>query len=124
MYGVYLATEYSASKMREFLAEYKGIPEKMIVEINHELTYVDSVFLPIMNGKYGFMSPNGIEEINGFDNVSFFSEGLVVVQMGDNFGVINKKGQEVIPFEYDAISDFHNGLAVVEQNGKMGMELE
>ncbi|MCH2224153.1 MAG: WG repeat-containing protein [Crocinitomicaceae bacterium] len=121
LYGVYLATEYSASKMREFLAEYKGIPEKMIVEINHELTYVDSVFLPIMNGKYGFMSPNGIEEINGFDNVSFFSEGLVVVQMGDNFGVINKKGQEVIPFEYDAISDFHNGLAVVEQNGKMGM---
>jgi len=48
-----------------------------------------------------------------------FSEGLTVVQIGEKYGYINKKGQIVIPIIYNAASAFINGLASVsiEENG-------
>lgn len=37
------------------------------------------------------------------------------------YGAVNSKGQVIIPFEYDGISAFEDGLAVVEKNKKYGL---
>jgi TPR repeat protein len=37
------------------------------------------------------------------------------------YGVVNNKGQVVVPFEYDFISEFSQGLAKVEKNKKFGL---
>lgn len=37
------------------------------------------------------------------------------------YGAVNSKGQVVIPFEYDGISGFEDGLARVEKNKKYGL---
>ena len=34
------------------------------------------------------------------------------------WGYIDKTGKEVIPIEFDYVSDFSEGLAAVEKNGK------
>ncbi len=40
-----------------------------------------------------------------------FHEGKAAVKKGENWGYINKKGKEVIPFKYYYACDFHEGLA-------------
>jgi hypothetical protein len=42
-----------------------------------------------------------------------FSEGLADVRHGMKYGYIDRTGKEVIPFEYDVASPFHDGLALV-----------
>jgi GLPGLI family protein len=37
---------------------------------------------------------------------------------GENFGLINKNGEVILPFEYVYISDFTNGLATAMKNGE------
>lgn len=54
-----------------------------------------------------------------YDEVGAFSEGLARVKKGDNWGFIDKTGQEVIMFPYlIATGDFSEGLApVYDQRG-------
>lgn len=48
-----------------------------------------------------------------------FSDGLTVVQIGEKYGYINKKGQIVIPIIYNYANAFINGLAsvTITENG-------
>jgi tetratricopeptide (TPR) repeat protein len=48
-----------------------------------------------------------------------FSEGLAVVQIGEKYGYINKRGQIIIPIIYDYADAFINGVASVsiKENG-------
>lgn len=50
-----------------------------------------------------------------YHHIAPFSENLAVAKSRDTgwYGFINKKGEVVIPFEYDMVGNFHNGLAPV-----------
>lgn len=49
-----------------------------------------------------------------YDLTFHFSEGLAAVQIGDEWGYIDKSGNMVIaPRKLFRVEDFHNGLAVV-----------
>lgn len=45
---------------------------------------------------------------------------MAVVVINNRYGYINKKGDLVIPFNYDKAKPFENGFAYVEKNGKSG----
>ena len=79
-------------------------------ENNMTSLYSDCSFIDV--------NKNSIEESIWKSNYDF-SEGLAVVQIGDKFGYINKKGQIVIPIIYKTASAFINGLAsvTIEENG-------
>ncbi|HHG83920.1 MAG TPA: WG repeat-containing protein [Bacteroidetes bacterium] len=49
-----------------------------------------------------------------------FSEGLIVVQMGNKYGFANAQGQVVIPAEYDWACGFQQGLAWVKKDSLCG----
>lgn len=49
-----------------------------------------------------------------------FTEGFVVVQVGEKWGAVNDAGTLVIPTEYDAMRNFVDGLAAVMSNGRWG----
>ena len=49
-----------------------------------------------------------------------FREGLAIVQKNQKYGVINKKGNVVIPFTYDNNTGFSDGLAYINKDGKYG----
>lgn len=78
----------------------------------------------VMNRKErGYVDKSGKMVIQ-WDTVGFgsvFKEGLAAISNDkDRFGFINKKGEIVIPFEFDEVTNFSNGLARVNILGKWG----
>ena len=47
-----------------------------------------------------------------------FSENLACVRVEDKYGYINRKGEFIIPLQFDTARDFTDGYAVVERNGQ------
>ncbi len=54
-----------------------------------------------------------------YDEIGKFSEGMAVVKKDDKSGVIDEKGELVVPCIYDSISDYSEGLASVMEYGGM-----
>jgi|GEM_PF-4274891 len=62
------------------------------------------------------------DESFDFDEFYFDLDGNILkITKNKKSGAIGKNGDIVIPFEYDYISNFENGLARVEKNGKWGL---
>ena len=55
------------------------------------------------------------------DNITLFKNGYLAVKKDGNWGVVNKKGKTIIPFEYEKIKicDLDN-LFLVKEDGKYG----
>jgi WG containing repeat len=66
----------------------------------------------IVNGKFGITDKSGkiiVEPI--YDNARLFSEGLSTVQLGNKYGLINEKGNFVLPMqEMKYLGRLCNGL--------------
>ncbi len=59
---------------------------------------------------------------NGFyDEATEFQHGVAVVQVNGKWGIINRKGIEIIPPKYDKIETFENGYAKVRIEGFSGL---
>lgn len=81
-------------------------------------------------GKWGFIDKTGIMVIQPqYDSVGGFSESLAVVELGyQNYGYIDKFGRVVLQqsnnlfrkSKFIFASDFHDGFARVECDGKQG----
>ena len=54
-----------------------------------------------------------------FSVTSDFNEGRAAVK-NDEWGVIDTDGNLIVPYHYDSISDFKDGLAKVRKDGKTG----
>lgn len=48
-----------------------------------------------------------------YNETGDFQEGLAAVMANGKWGVIDKSGKQIVPFKYDMINTFHNGLASV-----------
>ncbi|RYD48288.1 MAG: WG repeat-containing protein, partial [Verrucomicrobiaceae bacterium] len=51
---------------------------------------------------------------------TIFNDGLAGAKKDGRWGFIDRKGQVVIPFEYDLVGEFSEGLAGVRKDGKCG----
>lgn len=67
------------------------------------------ITLQNMEFKYGVTTAAGVEVIpfGKFDWICGFDEGLARVKNGDKWGLINEKGDVVLPVEYDYIYNFY-----------------
>ena len=52
--------------------------------------------------------------------LSAFKDGLAVVSKSNNKGVIDTKGEIVIPFKYEDLSGFSEGFSIVKKGNKYG----
>lgn len=52
-----------------------------------------------------------------YDELVFAMEGLCYVRLGNLCGVINEKGEEIIPVVYENILNFNEGITAVFDNG-------
>lgn len=56
-----------------------------------------------------------------YEDESDFKEGFAGVQLGEYWGLINKKGKKISDFKYRAVNSFSEGLAAVcDKNWKYG----
>ena len=76
------------------------------------------------DGKYGFIDKLG-NQVTGYiyKRAGYqFSDGLMkVCDDQDNWGFINNKGIQVIPFLYKSVTQFNEGVASVKKDGKYGL---
>ena len=66
-----------------------------------------------INENFVQLTPEFIEAIQKYDQLSLFSEGYAAVCKNGKWGYIDKTGREVIPCKYDWANPFHEGLASV-----------
>lgn len=106
-------------------AELYSFSEGLAVAKMNNDWYIDE------NGKE-VLPANGLGY--GYDIARPFKEGLAAVGKvkatdtssevmdipGAKYGFIDKKGNEIVPFKYNEVYDFNEGLAAVELNGKWG----
>ena len=73
--------------------------------------------------KWGFCDKQGKSVIfPTYESVGNFSEGLAVVSdTNDKYGYIDMKGVLSIPYQFDAASDFKDGMASVRLGDKWGL---
>ena len=50
----------------------------------------------------------------------FFSDGLLKTKRDDKWGFVDDDGFVIIPFEYDQVEDFTNGIAYIKKCNKYG----
>ena len=116
------AGNYDPQRMRWFIEQYPAYP--FVSSVQAELQSFGKELYPYASneGMMGYMDEHGAQIIPAsYDWVGEFREGLAVVMLGDNYGVINKQGQVHIPVKYDFISDFHNGYSIFELNAAFGL---
>lgn len=74
--------------------------------------------------KYGYIDEEGKVIVEPkYDYADYASEnqdGYYRVKIGDKWGMINSKGDNVIKVDYEELSDFSEGLAAAKLNGKYG----
>lgn len=86
-----------------------------------------SSFRIIKNNKelYGFIDKAGNEvvpPIYSDARISWFNKGsYAIVQKGGKWGTITKQNAVVVPFEYEDINDFKNGITTAKKAGKWGV---
>lgn len=111
---------------------YKGIRRAGLIDLDGNLIIEPSVnrLLTFSEGRglvrdneyrfYYITEQAGL--YNGFyDQATEFQHGVAVVQVNGLWGIINRKGIEVIPPKYDKIETFQNGYAKVRIEGFNGL---
>ena len=75
-----------------------------------------------MGSTYCFYNTKGEKEFNtDFNYCRSFKEGMAVIGNEEGkMGYINQHGEMVIPYNYDYLDDFSEGLAIVMRDGKLG----
>lgn len=75
------------------------------------------------NGKWGYVNENNTLIIDAeYDEARDFGENHVVVKKGNRYGMIDKSGTEVLPFDYTEIGDFvtNRNIARVRKGNRYG----
>ena len=79
-------------------------------------------YIGYVNSSGELMIPVNIEADYGWMlDTRDFNEGLVAILNKDQWGYMDKKGNAVIPFQYESASDFSNTLATVSKDYKYGV---
>ncbi len=87
------------------------------LEFSEGLAYVD-----IYLGGRHYINRKGETALtlsDGYSPGDNFYEGLAVVNKNDKFGFIDRKGEVIIPTQYDGAVAFSEGLGSIRINGKM-----
>ena len=82
--------------------------------------------MKIQDGKAEFLTEpvfeqhiGGIIQSEDLSDRVDFAEGLHPVRINGQWGYINKRAEMVIQPVWDEAASFHDGLALVEKNGKL-----
>ncbi len=71
-------------------------------------------------GRWGYADDSGTLIIKcNYDEALPFDNGIARVRKGDNWGMINSSGKEILPIKYNLIDKFAPGIFRIAADGKM-----
>ncbi|MFD1552842.1 hypothetical protein DNU06_08235 [Putridiphycobacter roseus] len=76
-----------------------------------------------LDGKWGYLSVNPPKEVikPQFDNAQSFKNGLGIVSLSPLWGMIDTKGQFLIPAYYESLTFLNENIILAEGKGKTGL---
>ncbi|MCS7004551.1 MAG: WG repeat-containing protein [Cytophagales bacterium] len=94
---------------------YINTADEEVIPFQYEeaLPFSEGLALVRKNNKFMYLSKEGLIVSNQYDWGESVVGGIAKVKRENKFGLINNKGKEILPAEYDLISDFHEGFAFV-----------
>lgn len=103
--------------------QYIDTTGKLITDTKYEKAemFYEGAGVAMRSGKYYIVNKSGKEITEGYDEISFFREGLAQVKSGGKWGYINPKGEVVIAPQYDVVWNFYNGYAWVTNKNQTGL---
>ncbi|MDR0510757.1 MAG: WG repeat-containing protein [Rikenellaceae bacterium] len=89
-------------------------------DCGHKYPVSDMLRCVMRGGKWLYLALGGYQAFDGeFDYAEDFSEGRAVVGLGNEFGLIDREGNIVMPIAFEEIRWFGvEGVAVASQDGK------
>ena len=89
---------------------------------DHAETFVDGIASVGHGNKQWYITTSGktIGRYNEYDEVYSFSDGVGAVKKG-KWGFVDDKGREIIEMQYDNVTPFVNGLAMVQMGATFGI---
>ena len=103
---------------------FMNVSGKMAIKATYDRTYNFSNGLAAVkkNGKWGFINKNGKEVIKPqfTTTAKQFENCYVAAKKGSKWGLISKTGKAVVPFNYQEVGEYGDGLVNVKQGNKYG----
>ena len=110
------------------LAMYNNKFKQLTPPIYTELVgLTEGRILVARNGKYGYLNSKGKEVIPcQYDQAGLFKDQRAAVTLDNHWGIIDPDGKIILPIQFDHSGYrseayvFHDGMALVEKDGKYG----
>ena len=122
-YGFHSGTALVSKAGKWGLIDKKGkeiIP--IAFDVVYNLTPDHSLFKVKENGKMYMVDKNNRKITKtGFDDIAMFAGEYAIVQENKKKGLINKKGEIIVPLIYDVITEVMEGLAYVSNASGSGL---
>ncbi len=90
------------------------------------LTYGNGLYAVKRGDKQYYLNAKGKERFGAWEMAGRFRDGFATVKKEGKYGIINHKGKQILPCEYDYSNRapeeyiFHDGMAIIEKEGKYG----
>ncbi len=98
----------------------KSNPQLIEPRFDQAFDSTEGMTIVMLDGKYGFVSNEGVIIEPQFEEVVDFSEGLAPVKLSGLWGYVNRSGDIVIKPQFSSVAEFHEERALVESNGRWG----
>lgn len=108
----------------DFYTYTRVVNSDKIMKVYHRPQSMNSLLAFQLDQKWGLIEQFTIKTA-GFDAIEPFAwtmpSDLIGVQKRGKWGYLNTKGEEAIPFQYDALTAFENGITPVRKGKKWGL---
>ena len=118
---------YQPSLLPEFAKSHPDFPDKNRLDVDLKLANMNLYpFQDTLKNEYGYgyLNENGdwiIQKRNWFHEPTFFKQGLAVMGSDGLYGVIDKRGVVIVPYEYEEVTLLDNASILVAKNGLYGV---
>jgi hypothetical protein len=123
--GLYLVGNIINSKLMCGYVDKNGV-EVIPLKFNGASYFSEGLAWVFIDNKRGYIDTSGelvipaIYDANGRRGYAHFKNGTVIVSKEGVFGMIDKTGKDVIPFEYQRLKLQKNGLILAQNDNKYG----
>lgn len=116
IYKLYMQP-YSAEKLAQFKIDYPAYP--FLEDLAQDGALLLKKLYPfVQSSAYGYMDANGEVVITAqYDEASPFYEGLAIASKNEKYGLINKKNEVILPFQFIEITAYSSGFLLEDSLG-------
>lgn len=81
----------------------------------------EGIIKVVLNGKHGYIDSVGNERLSAKYDELMYKKECIIALKNKKYGVLNAKGKEIIPFIYDNVTGYYDGVICVKLGDNWGI---